>query len=373
MRLSLACLSIALMFQVSPPQPKTAIEGVVLQIGTERPVSGVQIALNPATPTNDETVDAGGGTDLLPVPHAITDREGHFVLNKVIPGSYRLTAARNGFTKQDYGQRLRYGRGTVLTLTAGQTLKGLTIRLTPTGTISGQVRDYNGEPIAGLKAEVLRPAYDRNGKRHLQFVVSARTDDRGEYRLYWLTPGPYFVSVGQGAHDRDRSNPNEILPSSYATLFYPGFADPWRAAAIDVPPGVEVNGIDFALESPGKRQLHRITGRVVGAGSQPFPGNVEISVTTRSDDAPVSLSNLNHQYDRSTGTFEIRGVPPGSYMVAAIPPPDFGAPVPHTPGASVGDLLAAQLLLQPKGQVAVDVSGGDVDNVAITLTGDSTY
>ena len=36
---------------------------------------------------------------------------------------------------------------------------------------------------------------DGNVERALQPSASARTNDLGEYRLYWINPGRYFVSA----------------------------------------------------------------------------------------------------------------------------------------------------------------------------------
>jgi len=78
---------------------------------------------------------------------------------------------------------------------AGQQVADLAFRLTPASTISGRVLDSNGEPVPGVTVQALRSSYDATGKRTLQPVASDRTNDLGEYRIYWINAGRYFVSA----------------------------------------------------------------------------------------------------------------------------------------------------------------------------------
>src|SRR5204863_188047 len=64
----------------------------------------------------------------------------------------------------------------------------------PAGTISGRVFDRDGEPLANVTVEALKYSY-QEGQRVLNGVQTARTNDLGEYRLFWLQPGQYFVSA----------------------------------------------------------------------------------------------------------------------------------------------------------------------------------
>ena len=178
-----------------------SIEGVVERAGTGEPIAGAEIrVMRVAMPVEEDRVGPRmavvftGSDPFAPVP-AITDREGHFLLKDLEPGSYKITAARNGYAKQEYGQRIPAGQGTVVTLAGGQTLKDVAFYLIPGGTISGRVRDDGGEPITGARVELLRATYVRPGKRDFRIAGSALTDDRGEYRLYWITPGRYYLKV----------------------------------------------------------------------------------------------------------------------------------------------------------------------------------
>jgi len=68
----------------------------------------------------------------LPIPIVTTERDGRFVVPNLDEGSYRISVQQNGYVRQDYGQRVFPGQGTLINLAAGQVLRDITISLTPT-------------------------------------------------------------------------------------------------------------------------------------------------------------------------------------------------------------------------------------------------
>jgi hypothetical protein len=166
-----------------------------------------------------------------------TDSSGRFIFANVEAGSYRIAAARNGYVRQEYGQRLLGGQGRILTLDAGQTIKEIAFQLLPAGNLSGVVKDPAGEPLAGCQVQLLKVGYTQAGQRIFQAVGSDRTNDRGEYRVYWVTPGRYYLSVNPAASAHasviliGSSSPNETVERPYPTTFYPGTIDVTQASA----------------------------------------------------------------------------------------------------------------------------------------------
>jgi hypothetical protein len=354
--------------------PKASIEGVVARMGSGEPITGAEVTLRrettavpDATPTADPatTFQTSPSTS---IPSAASDRAGKFIFKDLDPGSYRILAARNGYVKQEFGQRVTGGQGTVVRLGEGQAMKDVAFRLTPAGNVSGHVRDFAGEPITGLRIQILRSAYDARGKRALQAVGSTRTDDRGEYRLYWVTPGHYYLNVGLGNPDQrsEGSSPNEVAAKPYPTTYYPGTLDPSKASVLDVQPGVELNAIDFVLT---QQELYRIRGTVIDTRTGQPPRNVEISIAPRQPDASFGFSVFNRTYNPGNGMFEFRNVAPGSYWVHATTVPDPDTPIaPNSAPRSVAELFVNLISSRPGAQAAVDVSGSDVENLVLTLT-----
>jgi hypothetical protein len=148
------------------PVAKATIEGSVVRLPGGEPLARAQITIarnsppapaagqpanqaagqrgaNPqaATPANAGAAP-GATASIAPV---ITDDQGKFEIKDLEPGTYRLYAARNGYTRMEYGQKLMYRPGTVLNITAGQSMKDVVFRLTPAGTITGRIVDDQGE------------------------------------------------------------------------------------------------------------------------------------------------------------------------------------------------------------------------------------
>ena len=163
--LALAAVS-TISAQTAPLQPpadfnsklrdKCFIEGKVLRASDGSPLKKAVVSALPQPPQ---------GSPIRPVT-AITDAEGRFVLKDLDPGSYNLSAARTGYVRQVYGQRVPMGPGTAITLVEGQTLKDVVFRLLAGAVISGRVVDEDSEPVSGVRIQALRWGY-RSGKREL--------------------------------------------------------------------------------------------------------------------------------------------------------------------------------------------------------------
>src|SRR5689334_18962787 len=92
---------------------KSTIEGVVLRADSKEPIAGAKVSVLPV-----------GGPAQLPfnarTVSATTDQDGKFTLKDLEAGQYRLTAGRNGYARQEYGQRALARPGIVLNVLAGQ-------------------------------------------------------------------------------------------------------------------------------------------------------------------------------------------------------------------------------------------------------------
>jgi len=354
---------------------KAAIEGVVLRAGTGEPLSRAQVMLTRAALRAGETevppelarLQVSGAAA---IPPSTTDRNGRFLFKDLEPGAYRITVVRNGYARQEYGQRVFGGRGTIVNVAPGQTLKDVAVYMTPAGNVSGTVRDSFGEPVAGLQVQLLRPAYNVMGRISFQQAGAGRTNDRGEYRVYWVTPGRYYVSVAARALDllELAANSNEYLDREVPTTYYPGVIDVSRAAVIEVAAGAELNGVDITL---AEQQLFRIRGRLMDAATGQFPRSATVSLVPRGLASPIAPSYAAGRtaYNSATGTFELRDVAPGAYWVRATAVANTATAVVSQAGVgrSVNDVLMEALASTHSTQVAVDLTGSDIEGLVLTL------
>jgi hypothetical protein len=308
--------------------PKAGIEGFVVRAGTNEPISGARVTV--------------GNIDVM------SDTQGRFVIKDLNPGTYRLIAQRNGFARQEYGERAPGRGGTSIDLVAGQTIKDVVFRLVPGGAVAGRVADATGEPLAGITVQLLKPYYDETGRRRFRVERMERTNDRGEYRFYWVTPGRYYVNARPASGTSDY----QIIEPGYMLTFYPGTTDASAASVVEVPAGAELSTIDFRLL---RQQLFRIRGRVIDARTGRLPKQPQISLSPRNPHDDSEARENAHSYDPPTGSFEIRDVPAGSYWVGAM-------------GADLSPTLSIADLLRNVAVAAVDVSRADVDNVVLAFT-----
>src|SRR5712691_5546189 len=80
---------------------------------------------------------------------ASTDADGHFHIENIMPGRYRLFLEKTGFVGVN-GRGLKSDTN-VLTVQAGQSGEDVLFRMVPTAVISGRITDEDGDPMSGVR------------------------------------------------------------------------------------------------------------------------------------------------------------------------------------------------------------------------------
>lgn len=321
---------------------KGTITGRAIDKSTGQPLKKVTISVRQA-----ESSGAPRGGRFNQPQAVMTDADGHYSI-QVDAGQYRLVASRNAYVRQAYGQKDARRPGTILTVAENQTLKDINFDMVPGGVIAGRVVDEDGEPMANVMVQVLRATY-QDGERRLENAGnSARSDDRGEYRIFGLPARRYYVSATR------RGGPDEQFmvvmgdngpaaggtgaSEGYATTYYPGTTEMGAAAPIEVR-AMEEQRVNFTMVPT---RVFKVSGRVIDASGQPVRQGMAMLMPRNGGFAfgPGGFSPIQN------GKFEMRGVVPGSYYVMA--------------GTRDEDSQA--------GRRDVEVGDGDVENVNINLT-----
>ena len=289
---------------------KASVEGIVVSKPDNTPVRGARVTLKIDREGSSRTivnVNGLAGEPEMDTPglSATTDEQGKFAISEINSGvSYRLTIVANGYVRQE-NVRLFPGTRQV-------------IALTPTGSIEGIVRAESGEPLQDVRVRLMRYVFTVDGRRQMKLVASTTTNDLGKYRLYYLTPGRYYLHAERiGVHaDFSRRSVTPVGPS-----FYPGVPDIAHASVIDIQPGMNRSGSDFTLS--GER-LYRIRGQIVDGTGRALKGRTEL--LSLFDLGPYALPGgdigsfggglLKSTYSEDTGEFEFQDVPPGTYGIA---------------------------------------------------------
>jgi hypothetical protein len=216
-----------------------------------------------------------------------TDEQGGFSLPAVHGGEYDLVVQRTGFVRT----------AKPVTLVNGDTTTETIIRLSPQGVITGRVVDRDGDPLARATVEAIQAHYN-GGIRRYVVAGTAVTDDRGEYRLFGLKAGSYYLGgVYHGA-------------AGDAAAYYPSGLQASQAVAIDVPTGNEVRGVELMLSDP---LAVTVRGTIQAPPGLPV-GGLTINLVP-CDSGP--LDRLSTSVRNADGVFELRGIGPGCHILAA--------------------------------------------------------
>jgi hypothetical protein len=365
-----------LFLQLAPLAPaplktgeKASIEGVVLRSGSGEPLARTELRLTRVLPEGTErSLIFGIDLESEGLPKALTESDWKFFLTDLEPGQYRLTAYRNGYAEQPYGRKGSSGSGTIISLIAGERFTNVVFRLVPAGVITGRVREESGEPVPGFSVGLMKVS--SNGERpYLYPEDSAMTNDRGEYRFYWVPPGRYYLRVSRP--QQQFSNRRVVFDrTSAVAAFYPGVVDAASAAAIDLTPGAEISGIDITIP---RASGHKISGRIIDGSTGKPPEGASVSIDPRKT-AQFEFAfeeRYESQYNSTTGEFEILNVPPGAYLLSAASQPKFDSPI--TPeqlaefrtGADVFQTVFYSVLST---QISIDLNASDMTDVVLTLS-----
>ena len=299
------------------------IKGQLRTIDTNTPVRRAQIRIS--------------GSEIMPKT-AITDAEGRYEFRDLPAGRYTLTASKAGYVTINYGQTRPFESGKSIELGEAHTLDKADFTMPRGSAISGRILDEFGDAIADAQVSAMRSTWV-NGKRRLQATGrTAQTNDLGQYRIYGLPPGDYYVSasVGAGASEVmmvDRvaatfvatagvatsasgAGPSGSEPrSGYAPTYYPGTSNGGEAQKIALAVGQEMSTADFALLPV---RLVRVTGTVVGSDGRPFEGAM-VSTTPRnqSEGNFISFPMAGSSRTDKNGQFTLNNVAPGEYTLQA--------------------------------------------------------
>lgn len=290
----------------------------------------------------------GGSQPGSPAARAMVARtgaDGAFLLQGIEAGDYVLSVSRRAYAACGSDVNGLPGRqqgcATRFTLRAGQKLENVQIRLLRAAVVTGEVRDEDGEPMAGVVVEAEQYRYLR-GTKVLTATSRATSDDRGQYRLYNLSPGRYFVKAqGRGLMARlagammAGGGPGRMGAAgslgdgggfgrvgmmaglddaiTYPPTYYPKAEFPEEAIPLQLAPGAEMGGIDFRLVPT---TTYSVRGVVAGVTGEPMTG---ITVTARRAGSKVTLAGATAfaSADARTGAFALRGLTPGRYELVA--------------------------------------------------------
>jgi len=260
---------------LAPASEAASISGLVVENATGRPLARTRVVLQArqtARPSSSFRILSGS--------------QGEFHFAGLPAGIYFLSAERRGFARLEYGQK-GYGEpGTPIVLDERGNFSAV-LRLKRLGVITGSVVDENQVGLPGVAVLAYRVG------RTWQTVATAKTDDRGVYRLSGLAPGRYVVRTAAFHLEGGVG----LLPT-----YFQGAVSAAEARVIRVSLDQEVEGVDI---QPRPGRLARLSGRLLGASA----AEVVLVAETGPRRTPV----------REGGRFDFGQIEPGRYALIVEP------------------------------------------------------
>jgi len=240
---------------------------------------------------------------------AITDAEGRYEITELEGfDRYMLSASKTGFAARMWGEQQLPAAPAPLKLADGQVLENIDVALIEHLWVAGRILDSDGTPFGGAVVSAMRPVYVGD-RRELIPVAEIITNDRGEYRLFGLPPGQYYITAADPAF---LSTGDHQGPLVYAPTFYPGVVSPDGATRLTLEPGAPRENIDFQLSII---RPARVRGRITSYDNQQlFSGAVVMSPYSTSQSASFTTTRVDIKPD---GAYEFFNVPPGRFIIRA--------------------------------------------------------
>jgi protocatechuate 3,4-dioxygenase beta subunit len=306
---------------------------------------------------------------------AVTDAEGRFEFRDLPAGRFNVSAAKSGFVSVQFGQLRPFESGKSIDLVDGQLMDKADIAMPRGGVVSGRLVDEFGDPIADAVVSAMRSAWAGGRRRLVPSGRTAMTNDLGQFRIYGLSPGDYYVSAtfrgdvmgmeimatmgGMAAGGPTGSNPN----SGYAPTYFPGTPNGAEAQKVVIAAGQEAQNTDFAL-LPVK--LAKISGTVINSEGKPVEGAM-INAVPRSGDG-MGMMMANAARSDKNGNFTIANVAPGDYTLHSR------ALTIMTSGSGDNMMFAARLAAggggsdAETGAMPLSLAGDDISGVVIVTS-----
>jgi hypothetical protein len=176
--------------------------------------------------------------------NSVTDASGKAVFEHLPDGQFTVRADHPSYPPP----RRTGGWLQQVELKAGERKRQVAISMVPAASLTGRVTDEEGDPLLSCNVHVMRR--DPMQKGRMTSVANGQTKPTGEYRVFNLAPGRYYVAAScQGPNfvPHPLSDQPPLATVRFLPQVYPGVSDFTAATMIDLAPGVERSGVDFRM------------------------------------------------------------------------------------------------------------------------------
>lgn len=284
---------------------------------------------------------------------ATTDENGAYEFTDVRPARYTISATKGSYVTLSYGQSRTTDTPKPIEILDRQTVERLDLALPRGGIVTGRIVDDYGEPMSDVAMSLLRYVY-MQGRRTLVPVGFTTTNDLGEFRLFGIATGQYYL---QATWRNVAANSPDASPAArltFAPTFFPAATSSGDAQRLTVAAGREINDLVMVLR-PAKAA--RVTGKATDADDKPLTPAMVMAVRN----SGMNVDVAGNGQVRPDGTFTINALAPGEYTLRAQrmagpgEPPEVATATISVNGEDVSDVrLTSSKSSTASGRVVVD-------------------
>jgi Carboxypeptidase regulatory-like domain len=306
-----AATATALSAQIAPPQPLRPPQS---QTQTAAPpgtatLRGHVFAADTGQPLRKAQVRIMAG-EIRENRMASTDESGAYEFKEVRAGRYTIMASKGSYVNVSYGQLRPTDAAKPLEILDHQTVERVDLMLPRGGVITGRVVDEFGEPAPEIQVATERYQVVQGQRRLFPAGRSASTNDIGEFRLFGIPPGQYYLSATWRNTSGFNPNGGPSERTAYVPIYYPGTITVSEAQRVTVSAGQQIDDLVMVLK-PIKAS--RVSGTAIGSDGKPLtPAMIIVMQTNVGFGSMMSGAQV-----RPDGTFTVGGLAPGTYTLRA--------------------------------------------------------
>ena len=273
-----------------------------------RPIVSIRVRIAPVK-------TAAGGQ----MTTAVTDDRGMFRIGGLSPGTYSIVsegspdyqsviANRAPVSPSSKPLTIQVREGAEHTVALAYQDTAVILSYAEVGSVvTGHVVDEYGEPAPGLTVRLAR--IGSTGTTAGEFSnVPRLTDDRGEYRLFHIPAGQYFLMVSDDTGNASADEP------AWLPVYFPGSLAAVDAIPLNLGRSEELAGMNVIFS---RSRGTRVFGYVVNSAGQPLRSQVRLAAPTPWSGAEPRARIVATKED---GSFELTSVPPGRYALHTVSP-----------------------------------------------------
>jgi hypothetical protein len=238
-----------------------------------------------------------------------TEDDGRYEFKEVKAGRYTINATKGSYITLSYGQTRPLDTGTPLDIKDGQTVERVDFSLPRGAVVTGRILDEFGEPLSDVMVAPMRYQFVQGKRTLVSGGRMSSTDDIGEFRLFGITPGQYYLQatwrpsmpIGPGGESQP----------AYSPMFFPGVVDAGEAQRFTLGISQQLSDLVMALK-PTKAV--RVSGTVLSSDGRPATGMLNVMRTVGAGIAGNMAIII-----RPDGSFQLNAVAPGEYQLRSFP------------------------------------------------------